>query len=130
MKYFDGGYNRKGKIWADKGICMNCDKEKIVIFTDSSEKEYNPARICPECVKKMCKSIRKEIKMDNCVPEKWGVKVKPGDKISFEMPPFCSGDYTFEVIKKNGVIVLENDAPEYIFDGCRGYHIIRKKNQK
>jgi len=62
--------------------------------------------------------------MNNCIPSQWGVIVKPGDKIKFIMPPFCTGDYTFDVIEKNGIPVLDDSAPSRIFDGCHSYQII------
>jgi hypothetical protein len=65
--------------------------------------------------------------MKNCVPEKWGVIVNPGDRIKFYMPGFCSGDYTFNVIEKNGLVVLEDEAPSKIFDGCVNFSILGKE---
>ena len=48
-----------------------------------------------------------------------------GDVLDFEMPPFCSGDYSTP-------IYLDTDGDPYIhkdeeyFKGCRNYYIIPK----
>lgn len=64
--------------------------------------------------------------MSKCILAKWGVTAEVGDKIEFEMPPFCSGDYIYEVTMDNkGRLVLE-DCPSKIFEGCRDYEIIKK----
>ena len=49
---FDGGYNRKGKIWIEWGPCWACSHETLVLAVDASEEEYETGRICLECVQK------------------------------------------------------------------------------
>lgn len=59
---------------------------------------------------------------------KKGQKFNDGDILVFDMPPFCSGDYST-------VIHLDNDGDPYIdksesyYEGCRDYYI-RKQTKK
>lgn len=47
-----------------------------------------------------------------------------GDKIIFEMPSFCSGDYSATVLKdENGLFIPKSDN---FFKGCRTFEIIPK----
>lgn len=52
---------------------------------------------------------------------------KQGDTLVFEMPPFCSGDYTAK-------IHLDSDGDPYIkksknfYKGCRDVYVISKNN--
>lgn len=50
-------------------------------------------------------------------------KMKPGDKIIYEMPSFCSGDYEGEV--KSDSFGLYMDEEECFFGGCRDFEIVR-----
>lgn len=49
-----------------------------------------------------------------------------GDTVNFEMPSFCSGEYT-------AMVYLDNDNDPYIkksddySDGCRDYFLIKKE---
>jgi hypothetical protein len=53
--------------------------------------------------------------------------VKEGDTITFEMPGFCSGDYTYKVMSHPKLgLVLGDNCPPLIFEGCRDYKIISK----
>jgi hypothetical protein len=51
--------------------------------------------------------------------------IEVNDQIIFDMPAFCSGDYTFKVSmhEQHGLILL--DAPTEIFKGCRNFRIIK-----
>jgi len=52
-----------------------------------------------------------------------GILVKKGNMVTFHMPSFCSGDYTFEVVElENGQLVFK-DAPTMILEGCHGCEI-------
>lgn len=50
---------------------------------------------------------------------------KDGDVVVFDMPPFCSGDYSAKVY-------IDNDGDPYIkrslnfYDGCRDLYITKK----
>lgn len=48
-----------------------------------------------------------------------------GDRIVFEMPPFCSGDYSAVVQEDDRGLFIDKD--DDFFDGCRDFTI--KKNQ-
>ena len=50
---FDGGNNRVGSMWASHGCCIVCEQEKLVIFSDASEGEYEASKICKDCAVKM-----------------------------------------------------------------------------
>lgn len=47
-----------------------------------------------------------------------------GDTIVFEMPPFCSGDYSAKVYKDD--IGLYIDHEDKFFEGCRDFSIRKK----
>jgi len=52
---------------------------------------------------------------------KYGIKdLKEGDIIDFEMPSFCSGDYSAKV-EKDDLGLYSTD--ELYFDGCRDFSI-------
>ena len=51
------------------------------------------------------------------------LKLKEGQQITFDMPGFCSGDYTFKVIKDETGLLTLKDAPEKIFKGARSWHV-------
>lgn len=48
---------------------------------------------------------------------------KQGDVVQFDMPPFCSGDYSAKVF-------IDNDGDPYIdknnnwYDGCRDLYLV------
>lgn len=48
-------------------------------------------------------------------------KLKEGDIIEFEMPSFCSGDYSAEVFKDESGLYI-NRANNF-FSGCRDFDI-------
>ena len=54
-----------------------------------------------------------------------GSPLKEGDTIIFEMPPFCSGDYSAEV-KRDPDFGLYIDQKDNHFEGCRDFDIRRK----
>ena len=47
-----------------------------------------------------------------------------GDKIVFEMPSFCSGDYE-AIVKRDENFGLYIDEDDNYFNGCRDFEIIR-----
>ncbi len=53
-------------------------------------------------------------------------KLKEGDMIEFEMPPFCSGDYLTLVMKDKHGLYIDKRNSGY-FQGCRDYFISKKK---
>jgi len=53
------------------------------------------------------------------------VGIEEGDSVEFIMPPFCSGDYIFEVKIVKGKFVCI-DAPPEIFKGCREFKLVKK----
>ena len=59
-KLFQAGYGRTGVIKVTTDTCNVCNKKKIVIAIDSSEKEYGPGCICEECAIKLFKEKEKE----------------------------------------------------------------------
>ena len=52
------------------------------------------------------------------------LKFKAGDKIEFEMPSFCSGDYE-AVVMKDKDFGLYIDAEDNYFEGCRDFRVLR-----
>ena len=52
------------------------------------------------------------------------LKFKAGDVIKFEMPSFCSGDYS-AVVKKDKEFGLYIDAEDNYFEGCRDFIVLR-----
>jgi hypothetical protein len=51
-----------------------------------------------------------------------------GDKIVYEMPSFCSGDYE-AIVKKDPDFGLYIDSSENHFEGCRDFAVIRNGEQ-
>lgn len=52
--FFDGGYDRLGRIWTyENSLCHGCGEIRKVIAIDASEGEYDPGKICLDCVKEM-----------------------------------------------------------------------------
>lgn len=51
-------------------------------------------------------------------------KFQEGDEIIFEMPSFCSGDYT-AVVYKDESFGLYIDADCNWFEGCRDFYVKR-----
>jgi hypothetical protein len=51
-------------------------------------------------------------------------KFQENDKIIFEMPPFCSGNYE-AIVKKDDDFGLYIDESNNYFDGCRDFIVIR-----
>jgi superfamily II helicase len=49
---FDGKYGREGEIWVTKEHCDKCKSEQeYTICVDQSEGEYNPGKICIDCIR-------------------------------------------------------------------------------
>ncbi len=56
------------------------------------------------------------------VKENYRKKFKAGKVIFFEMPPFCSGDYTAKIYKDElGLYINKEDN---YFKGCRNFTIL------
>lgn len=55
--------------------------------------------------------------------------VQEGDIIRFEMPPFCSGEYT-AVVRKDDKHGLYIDKSDDFFDGCRDYEVYSAEEGK
>lgn len=51
---------------------------------------------------------------------------REGDKIIFDMPPFCSGEYEATIYRDKffGLYINKDDAH---FKGCRDYRLVKKK---
>jgi len=58
------------------------------------------------------------------VSQDFDFKFEVGDKIVFEMPSFCSGDYE-AVVKKDEDFGLYIDKDNNYFEGCRDFVVIR-----
>jgi hypothetical protein len=54
----------------------------------------------------------------------FGFKFEEGDIITFEMPPFCSGEYG-AVVKKDEKFGLYIDDDDNHFEGCRDFTVTR-----
>ena len=54
-----------------------------------------------------------------------GVDFEEGDKIVFEMPSFCSGDYE-AIVKRDPKFGLYVDKKDARFEGCRDFEVYRK----
>lgn len=55
----------------------------------------------------------------------YNLKIKEGDSIEFEMPSFCSGDYTAKIYKDSFGFYI--NADNNYFEGCRDFTIIKSK---
>lgn len=51
-------------------------------------------------------------------------EAKEGDIIDFDMPPFCSGDYTAKIYKDNNGLYIKKE--DNYLSGCRDYVLINK----
>lgn len=58
------------------------------------------------------------------IEEDFNFKFQEGDIITFEMPPFCSGDYG-AVVKKDPDFGLYIDDDDNYFEGCRDFIVTR-----
>jgi len=58
------------------------------------------------------------------VSEDFKLKFQEGDVIEFEMPPFCSGDYSAVVKKDKDYGLYIEDGDEY-FEACRDFRVLR-----
>lgn len=53
--------------------------------------------------------------------DKYKKKFKKGKTIHFEMPPFCSGDYTAKIYEdENGLYIKQEDN---FFNGARDFDV-------
>lgn len=54
-------------------------------------------------------------------------KLKEGDVIDFEMPPFCSGEYSAKIFIDNDGDPFIKKSDDYS-EGCRDYELIKKED--
>ena len=56
--------------------------------------------------------------------------LRVGDIVTFIMPGFCTGNYTYTVLDIVGKTVkLSDNAPTKILDNCFGFTVVRKGRQ-
>lgn len=56
-----------------------------------------------------------------------GEEPKEGDTIVYEMPPFCSGDYTAEVhADEDGDLYI--DKSDNWYKGCRDFFVVSRES--
>jgi len=58
------------------------------------------------------------------VSQDFDFEFEEGDKIIFEMPSFCSGDYE-AVVKKDKNFGLYINSEDNYFEGCRDFIVMR-----
>jgi hypothetical protein len=58
------------------------------------------------------------------IQEDFKFDFQEGDKIVFEMPSFCSGDYE-AIVKRDKDFGLYIESEDNHFEGCRDFEVIR-----
>lgn len=56
---FASGYGRIGEVYLRDGVCMKCKRSILVLCADSSEGEYEPARICHRCIEEAFNNFKR-----------------------------------------------------------------------
>jgi len=60
----------------------------------------------------------------------YGENLQVGDTVEFIMPPFCSGDYIYEVTSIGPDGPKFEGAPERIMDSCYEFRVIKRKESE